>query len=114
MRVRPLPKKWLIHTIVYEGFTGKKDAVQNPIYDAPIAIQFVRYDPSTVFSRDSVQTKIVANGVIFVDSTHSSPIPEFKEESKITFKDQTSILKKIVPCYQPKSDEVRHWELEVI
>lgn len=114
MRVRPLPKSWLIHTIVYEGFTGKKDAVQNPIYDPAIAIQFVRHDPTTVFSRDSIQTKIVANGVIFVDSTHSTPIPDFKEESKITFKGDVLTLKKVVPCYQPKFDEIRHWELEVI
>lgn len=113
MRVRPLPKKWLIHTIVYEGYAGKDD-LQRPSYDPAISMQFVRHDPTTVFSRDSVQTKIVANGVIFVDTTHSIPIPDFKEESKITFKGEVLTLKKIVPCYHPKSDTIRHYELEVI
>ncbi len=113
MRVRPLPKSWLIHTIVYEGY-AEKDDLQNPIYDNPVAIEFVRHDPMTVFSRDSLQTKIIANGVIFVDAVNSTPIPDFKEESRITFKGDVMTLKKVVPCYQPKSDEIRHWELEVI
>lgn len=114
MRVGPLPKRWLIHSIEYEGFTGKKDAFQRPIYDDPITISHVRYDQSTVFSRDSSQTKIVAEGVIFVDAINSSPVPEFKEQSKITFNGRAFTLKKVIPLYYPTSDKVRHWELEVI
>lgn len=114
MRVRPIPKRWLIHSIVYEGYTGQKDAYQNPIYDDPITINHVRYDQSTVFSRDSSQTKIVAEGVIFVDAVNSSPVPKFKEESKITFDGRQLTLKKVIPLYNPQENKVHHWELEVI
>ncbi|MEK3890246.1 putative minor capsid protein [Bacillus sp. FSL K6-3431] len=118
MRIGPLPKKWLIHSIVYKGFTGKKDDFGKPVYDPPITIEYVRYDESSVFSRDNTQTKILADGVIFVDTTHSKPIPVFKEESKITFndgvKDRELTLKKIVPCYYPNQNKVHHYELEVI
>ena len=113
MRVRPLPKSWLIHTIVYEGYAGEDD-FQKPSYDAPAAIEFVRHDETTVFSRDGTQTKIVANGVIFIDAVHSTPIPVFKEESKITHNSKVLTLKKIIPIYHPKLNEIRHWELEVI
>ncbi|MER2172168.1 MAG: putative minor capsid protein [Psychrobacillus psychrodurans] len=114
MRVKPLPKSWLIHTIEYKGFTGQKDSWNKPVYDAPIPISFVRVDSSTVFSRDTTQTKIVANAVIFVDAVNSNPIPIFKEESKITFNGKDLTLKKIIPCYYPQQNEVRHYELEVV
>lgn len=113
MRVRPLPKRWLIHSIEYYRHLGEDDW-SNPIYDNPITIENVRFDDSTVFSRDTTQTKILADAVIFVDSTHSKPIPEFKEESRITFNGRELTLKKIIPCYYPHKNEVRHWELEVI
>lgn len=114
MRVRPLPKSWLIHSIVYEGYTGDKDDWGKPVYEPPLPINHVRYDDTSVFSRDTTQTKILADGVIFVDAKNSDPIPEFKEESKITFNGRKLTLKKIVPCYYPDKNAIRHWELEVI
>lgn len=114
MKVRPLPKKWLIHDIIYECFTGRKDDWGKPVYEDPVIIKFVRFDESTVFSRDTTQNKIVAEGIIFVDAVNSSPIPIFKEDSRITFNGRKLTLKKIVTLYQPKSNEIRHWELEVI
>lgn len=114
MRIKPLPKSWLIHTISYEAYTGKKDDFQNPIYDKPVTVKHVRYDNSTVFSRDNTQTKVLAEGIIFVDAVNSNPVPEFKEQSKITFNDRCLTLKKVVPCYYPEKNAVRHYELEVI
>ena len=113
MRVKPLPKSWLIHTIEYKAFTGQKDDWGNPVYDDPVLINFVRVDESTVFSRDTTQTKIVANAVIFVDGV-SSTVPVFKEESKIRFNGKDLTLKKIVPCYYPQQNEIHHYELEVV
>ncbi|VDG98905.1 Minor capsid protein [Lysinibacillus sphaericus] len=114
MRIRPLPKNWLIHQIIYSGYTGKKDDFQKPVYDVPVIINHVRFDDSTVFSRDNSQNKILAEAVIFVDSVNSSPVPMFKEQSVITFNGKQYTLKKVVPCYYPNQDKVHHWELEVI
>src|SRR5690606_36490281 len=115
MRIGPLPKKWLIHEITYEGFTGEIDDYQNPLYGAPVAIKHVRFDDTTVFSRDKTQTKVVADAVIFVDAKYSNPLPsDFKEQSKVSFKGNDYIIQKVVPCYYPNKDEVRHYELEVI
>lgn len=111
--VRPLPKNWLIHDIVYEPYIGKDDW-NNPKYDKPIAIKNVRYDDSTVFSRDNTQTKVLADGIIFVDSVNSSPVPDFIEQSRITFDGIDMYIKKVVPCYYPTKNEVHHWELEVV
>lgn len=114
MYIKSLPKSWLIHTITYKEILDEKDDHGNPMYKEPIDIEFVRYDPTTVFSRDNTQTKIVAEGVIFVDAVNSSPIPDFKEESIIIFEGRELILKKIVPCYHPNKNKIRHYELEVI
>lgn len=113
MRIRPLPKSWLIHTIVYHPPSEEDDwgNVTNP---SPITIEYVRYDQSTVFSRDSTQTKIVAEGVIFVDMVNSSPIPDFVEDTRVMFGDQRLTLKKIIPCYHPNTNDIHHLELEVV
>lgn len=113
MRVRPLPKSWLVHVIDYYP-PSEEDDWGNVINPKPITVKNVRYDQSTIFSRDSTQTKIVAEGVIFVDAVNSSPIPDFKEDTKIMFGEKELRLKKIVPCYYPTSNKIRHWELEVV
>jgi len=115
MRIPPLPKRWLIHEIQYEEYTGERDSYGNLIYADPVVIKHVRFDDETVFSRNATDTKILANAVIFVDSTHSTNLPEkFVEESKITFNEREYTLKKVVDCYYPHKNEIRHWELEVI
>lgn len=113
MRIGPLPKRWLIHSIEYYEYLGEDDW-SNPIYGEPIIIKNVRFDDSTVFSRDTTQTKILADAVIFVDVTHSDPVPDFKERSRIQFGDREMILQKVIPCFYPHKNEVRHYELEVI
>lgn len=113
--MRALPRSWLIHDIVYRQRLDGKDDYGNPLYAVPTIIKHVRVDQTTVFSRDKTQTKIMANAVIFVDARNSELIPDkFAEESIIAFNGQEYVLKKIVQCYHPKSDVVRHWELEVI
>lgn len=114
MYVRPLPKKWLIHEMIYEGYTGEKDDWGNDLYEDPVTIKNVRVDDATVFSRDQTQTKILAEAVIFVDAKNSSPIIEFKEQSKVRFNNREYVIKKIVPCYHPNKNDIHHWELEVI
>lgn len=109
-----LPKSWLIHTIQYEQFLKGKDDYGNSRYDTPITINNVRFDNSTVFSRDGTEAKILANGVIFVDVINSYPVPTFTEQSKVIFNNTDMIIKKVVPCYYPEANAVRHYELEMI
>ena len=107
--------------MVYEAYTGEKDDWGKEKFDDPITIKNVRFDGSTVFSRDQAETKILADGVIFVDARNSKNIPnEFKEQSKITLIDKNGnklkdcTLKKVISCYYPTKNKIRHWELEVI
>ena len=115
MRIPHLPKRWLIHDIIYQERLPGKDSYGNPLFAEPIIIKHVRFDDSTVFSRDQTQTKIQAEAVIFIDATHSTNLPEkFIEESKITFNGREYTIKKVIDCYYPNKNEIRHYELEVI
>src|SRR5690625_2858383 len=101
MRVRALPKRWLIHTIQYIE-KAEDDGWGNHVNPDPITIKHVRVDNKTVFSRDSTDEKILANAVIFVDFKHSTNLPvKFKEDSTINWIGdngniiETYVLKKI-------------------
>jgi|SRR5690625_495295 len=121
MNIRPLPKRWLIHTIIYEEKLKDKDSYGNPLFADPVTIKHVRVDNTTVFSRDTTDTKVLANGIVFVDTTHSTNVPnDFVEESKITWIDdkgndiENYVLKKAADLYYPTKNKIHHWELEVI
>src|SRR5690625_4473956 len=107
MRVRPLPKRWLIHDIVYEEKLPGKDSYGNDRYATPGIIKYVRFDNETVFSRDTTDTKLVDNAVIYVDATHSTNLPEkFVEQSKITFNNKVYTLKKVIEAFHPIKNEI--------
>ncbi|MBC2318781.1 putative minor capsid protein [Listeria booriae] len=111
----PIPIDVLIHDVYYEALKDEKDSWGNPEYAEKILISHVRVDLNTVFSRDSTQKQVVADGIIFIDSTNSEGAPDkFVEESRITFDGKKYTLKKVIPCYKVESNEIRHWELEVI
>lgn len=109
-----LPKQWLVHNITYAAKTTETDDYGNPIKLEPIEISNVRYDPSFEHTRNTVDNKIAHRGVIFVDSVHSEPVPDFVEDSSIFFQGRELILKKVIPCYHPIKNTVRHIELEVL
>lgn len=111
--VRPLPKRWLIHEIEYQEYIGE-NSWGKPEFSDPVLIKPVRIDNSTVFSRDSRETKILADAVIFVDAEYSKPSVEFKEQSRVKYGQKEYTIKKVVPCYYPDRDQIHHWELEVI
>ena len=113
MRIPPIPKWKLPHTIDYME-AAETDDFGNSTFAESVTIEYVRVDETTVFSRDGTQNKIVANAVIFVDAVHSKPFTAFVEQSQIIFKEREMVIQKVIPCYQPSSDEIHHYELEVI
>lgn len=113
MRAPPIPKIMLPHTIAYRAFNGTDD-FGNAAYGDPVTIERVRFDETTIFSRDGTQTRILANGVIFVDAINSAPLLDFKEQSLVIFNNRELVVQKVIPCYQPFSADIHHYELEVL
>jgi len=115
MNILPLPKSWLIHDIEYKELLPDKDNYGNLQYKDSITIKNVRFEDETVFSRDSTNKKVLANAIIFIDSTNSISSPNrFIEESKIYFRNREYTIKKVAALDYPTKNEIHHWELEVI
>ncbi|UJS28483.1 minor capsid protein [Macrococcoides canis] len=108
-----LPLSFLIHEMEYHEFYGS-DSWDTDLYREPVTVKNIRFDETTVYSKDLTERKIVANGVVFVDGFHSTPIPDFKEESKVYINGKKYIIVKVIPCYQPQSNTIHHYELEVV
>ena len=112
--VKPLPRKWLIHSIEYYPLLGKDEDYDFPIYDDPIIIERVRVDIDESLLIDGNGHSKADSGIVFIDYKNSKPIPTFEEDSKIVFKGKEYRLRKIVECYQVEKDEIHHYELEVV
>ena len=113
MKAPPIPKWTLVHTVDYAAFS-EMDDYGNNVFAEPVTIERVRVDETPVFSHDGIQKQLVANAVIFVDAMHSKPFVAFTEQSQIIFKEREMVIQKVIPCYQPGTDEIHHYELEVL
>ena len=114
MNIQPIPRNLLIHSIEYSALNGTDD-FDHDLYDAPITINRVRFDPTINFSRDGNQTLETITGVIFVDATNSENVPnEFIERSQVNFNGRRLVITNVIPCYQPYNGSIRHYELEVV
>ena len=113
--VKPLPISWLIHDIQYEPYLTR-DRLGNHVFGEPITIENVRYDESTAHTvQPATEYKLSNNGVIFIDYRNSINLPdEFVEKSRITFNGKQLILQRVITCYHPDVNVVRHYELEVV
>lgn len=104
---------WLIDQFIYFKFL-KVDNYSNPIYDLPIIINNVRIDRTTLFSRDSAETKVIADGIIFCFASATTPFFQFEEQSKVVYDGKELIIKKVIPNYEPDSNNLWSYELEVL
>lgn len=115
MLIRPMPKQWLIHDVTYRERLSGRDEYGNPKFAESVAISHVRVDVETIFSRDATDTKILANAVVFVDAVNSENVPtKFVEESIISFNGHDYVINKVIDCYYPTKNAIRHYEIEVI
>ena len=103
-----------MHSITYYEKQSGRDEWGNPKHDVAIEVKNVRFDAASTFSRSVGEDNISINGVVFVDCKHSSPIPNFKDNSKITFNGRDMVIHKVIPCYHPESSEIHHYELDVV
>jgi len=113
MKVKPLPKRWLIHSIVYKEIDGVDDW-DTEKFKEPIVISKVRVDLTRQFARNNQSLELIAEAVIFIDAHHSSPFLIPKERSKIIFNGREYTVKRVAELYYPEQDKIRHLEIEVI
>lgn len=83
MRIKPIPRKLLIHTIEYEEFV--KDGSFGEEFAPVETLTRVLVQPKTEIMRDSYQEEIQIDAIVFLDSVNTPNFKRLKEKSKVHF-----------------------------
>lgn len=110
----PFPEELLVTSFVYSEYLGAHPVTQDGQYGEPQQITMARIDNSAVYSRDSNQTKVVADAVIFCYADYTTPYLAFKEQSEVVYRDKVYIIQKVVEVLDIDVDRVWSYELEVL
>lgn len=92
----------------------EKDEYGKEIYQAPIFIDRVRIDRTSVFSRTGKERRLMANGIIFCFASATEPFLEFKERSKVKFDNREYTIEKVIINKEPYRNAIWSYELEVV
>ena len=76
-------KNMLVDTIFYYEFLQRDGLYQEDIFSDPIEIKYVRAELTESFTRSSNEDQNNPTAVIFAYGKHTTPLPNFKEKSKI-------------------------------
>lgn len=112
MNIPKPPETTLIDSFDYAEYLGVND-YSEPEYADPIAIENARIDRSVSYSANDGKT-VLYDAVIFCYAELTNPIPNFKEQSKVSFDGQSKIIQKVIPNYEPFSKALYSIELEVV
>ncbi|WP_054634821.1 putative minor capsid protein [Thalassobacillus sp. C254] len=109
-KVRPIPKRLLIHSVKYQeqGESDGWDTQPGEEY----TIDNVRVEPATSFNRAANREEIRAEHILFIDRKHSSYFPDAKEQDHVTFQGKELKVVKVNPQYAFGPDP-HHLELEL-
>jgi hypothetical protein len=84
--IRPIPLSLLIHSVEYREHVG--NSRYGETFSDPVTIERVRVQPIASYRRKTgVRDREKPNEsfVLFFDMTHSRPLVNFKEKSKVIF-----------------------------
>jgi|SRR5690554_3600435 len=110
MTIKSIPKRLLIHTIEYEEFIGS--GTWDDEFAEPITINNVRVEPVSRLNRTGDSEGEQVSHIVFIDRQHSTPIPDFKIRSRITFRGVSREVVGVKPFYGFDS-EPHHYEIEL-
>jgi Minor capsid protein len=111
VKVKPIPKKLLPHTIEYERFTG--EGRNGPTYDMAVTVKNVRMEPTSEKSIDNNGEQIQLKSKLFIDAVNSSPLIDLKEKSVVHFDEKDYYVQSIATFYT-NTVLVHHWELGLV
>lgn len=86
-----------------------QDDMFGEVFGNPVTVNHVRIEPKQRWVANANGNSIQSVSIMFVDSTHSTPI-NLKEESKVTFEGTEYIVQSIDTFYAD-SNKVHHWEV---
>ncbi|MDN6161974.1 MAG: minor capsid protein [Atopostipes sp.] len=113
----PQMPKYLCNQSIVLRLIKEYDKWQKPIFEDPITINHMIFQPQTVYSGTNNNREVVANAIAFLFAGVSEPLPRITKNhvgSEIDFEGETYVLQKIVDNRNPFSNEIYSYELEVL
>lgn len=112
MKTLYVDPNWLIDSFGYREFV--KSDRNGPVYMETQEITKCRINHKSIFSQDSSEKKIVADGKVYCYASATNPFLEFKEQSKIIIDGKERTITKAKRFKEPMVDKVFSYELEFI
>ncbi|WP_281659124.1 putative minor capsid protein [Halobacillus sp. Cin3] len=122
MRIRPIPRKLLIHTVEYHQYKPADSSNSGTnwgsgsegSFEEPVTIKLVRIEPSSKVIIGASSQQLQEKAILYYDTTHSAPKHvNFVRKSKVIFQGQTHFIEQVDPLYA-LGDEPHHYELRLI
>lgn len=113
MKLRKPPRAFLNNSFSYSHFLNT-DKYSKPIYEEPVTIDNCRIDDETVFSYSPSGKTIMYNALLLCYAGITTPLPEFKEQSKVTFDGKDHIIVRVIPIKEVYEKSIYGYELEVV
>lgn len=107
------PKRFLIDSFEYEEYIGEDDWGK-ALFKEPVLIKNTRFEMHTRFSNTINGKEILYNGLILCYNGITEPLLHFKEQSRVTYKNETHIINKVTELYEPYQKKIYSIEIEVI
>lgn len=108
-----MDQRVLVDSFSYAEYVDT-DRYNQPVYKSPVEVSNCRIDRNSVYSKQSNNTTVVADAVIFCYADGTVPFTDFKEQSKVVFDGKEHVIVKAVRVTNPYTSEAFAYELEVI
>lgn len=111
--MRRIPIGWLNQTVSYSARSGTDD-YGDPTFSTAQDLTHVRIEYNVKTVLNSLGESITDDAVLYYDPAQSSPAGlTFPRKSKITFNNDSFILRQAEPKYDEQGI-LHHWELRLI
>ncbi len=110
--MRPIPKALLIHAVDLQD-VAEKDAWGKAVLSEPVALSYVRLEPSTKYVKDKDHNEIQLAAVLFYDCRNSRPRgQEFHDGQILSFNGEKYRVQLVEPLYDGR--RLHHYELGLV
>lgn len=113
MGLRKPPRSFLNDSFYYSEYIGT-DKWSKPTFKDALTVKGCRIDNETVFSNSSGGKTIAYNALLLCYAGITTPLPVFKEQSKVTFDGKDRVILRVIPLKEAFNENVYGYELEVI
>lgn len=115
MRLHPIPKRNLIHTITYEEYKGEDPfGGGGDDFAESETLSRVLFQPKSSLRRDGNGEEIQLTGIIFLDAKNTPDFKPLIEKSRITFNGKDMRVNACKPLYAFDPKTPHHYEIEVV